>query len=1666
MFRPFLIILLFASPSSAFTVWFNNINQADSTAVPILDNTGTSIEGGLGYVAAGTFSDLPTQITDFDDFQIFGEGQTSFNGVAPGFFDLRRSAPIPEGTTSSPVGERIYVVIGDGDSLSTSTDFAVFDSGLTFGTENLLGLGAIDVNITSNSLTADSLIVGDLLNNVDTGLGLTFEKAIQLTTVRQPLAPVLSPTLKDFYQSEEGEALSVDATPIDGFPSTYTYQWSYNGINYPSSLGGKRPVVTFTGNTIENGSWKVIVTNDAGSTEHTLTYRVFIPEPAPPTLQIGNFYETAQNQPVVVDATPIAGYPINFSYQWYFNGIAIAADKGGQERIFKLLGSTQDNGTWKVVVTNGTGSTERSFEYRLFSDLDGDGLSDYREQNILGTNFELADTDSDGLSDSDEVNGSTNPIVADTDNDGLLDGAELSLTKTDPVVADSDGDGVLDGEDDKDSDGLTNAQEVILYQTNPLLADTDNDGLSDPTEIQLQFDPNIPTSLEDIVTDFSQLRVEYDAVVIDRDSRFVDTDADGITDTRETELGTNASEATTFYLQDAYDFAQVQSLQAGRNQVTNAPEAYNLTPADQYNAVVADRDSRFVDTDSDGITDIKEVELETDIEEETIFYLKEAYDNAVIDSRTAGRSDVTSQPSSYNLTLTSQYNAIVADRDSRFVDSDSDGITDVKEAELNTNTEQVTIFYLKDAYDFAVNTSRISGQTDVTSNPQNFELTSLAAFNQVVTERDSRFIDTDGDGLTDRKESELFSDISEETTYYLQDSYDTAVANSRDSALLEVLSNPQNYKLKTEDAYNLVLAQRNSRFEDTDQDGITNIKEIERGTNPNEGTVFFLENAELDDAVTAARQVGRNDVMVFPLGYGLVSLDDYNSIIAERDERFLDSDGDGLTDFKEAELETSPLLETAYFLRSAYNTAVDEAREKGRSEIIESPQNFNLTTLEAFNAVISERDARPTPETYASAIAERDARFSDSDGDGITDLKEEELASNPNLETSFFLEEDQQATLQESRIAGQNDVLSNPQNFDLTTRAAFNLIAAQRDDRFLDSDGDGLTDDKEGELGTDATTQTSFYLENAFNNLFTDAKGAALEEVLSNLQNFGLTTKQAYDIVVEQRDSRFLDSDGDGLTDGKESELATDPSERTNFYLDAAYENIIAESLKNGRDEVTTNPQNFNLTTNTAYNALLAQRNERFLDSDGDGLTDLIEEDLETDPNVKTIFSINPGPLNFVFAQAQTNNEEAQATSDKPDFALATTEGTQFTDSDLDGITDAKEEELNTDPKTKTVFYLQNAFDNALSTSREAGRNDVTANPQNYELTPNAAYATLIAERDARFIDSDGDGITDKKEDELNSNASEETTFYLQDAYDSGLVNARQSGQMEVITNPQVYNFKTQEAYDLVISQRDARFIDSDGDGLTDDIESELETNSQEETVFYLQSALESAVTTAKIQGRDEVTTNPSNYDLTSQSLYNMVIAQRDSRPTEAAYQEIVAQRDERFVDSDSDGITDNKEAELSSNPQKATTFYLEGAYQDAVLNGRITGRDDVTRNPLDFGLTTLNAYNIVAAQRDLRPTTAAYNSILAQRDSRPTREEFNTVIQERDGRPTIGEIRDARLGSVVLQRNIGDNSVQLRFSIEETDDFKSWTKRDGTNEISIPLENDKKFYRFALENE
>jgi hypothetical protein len=171
------------SGASAYTVSFLNVAAADNTAVPVLDNTGAPIALGSGYVAAGTFTAVPGSVDDVRSlFTAFGDGNTAFSnsiGVG-GFFDGNRSAPIPAGTTDVPVGASVFLVIGDGSDLASSTDFAVYDPGLVFGTENAVGAGALDIIIDSDALTADSLVYGTLVQNVDTGIGVVFDEGIQI----------------------------------------------------------------------------------------------------------------------------------------------------------------------------------------------------------------------------------------------------------------------------------------------------------------------------------------------------------------------------------------------------------------------------------------------------------------------------------------------------------------------------------------------------------------------------------------------------------------------------------------------------------------------------------------------------------------------------------------------------------------------------------------------------------------------------------------------------------------------------------------------------------------------------------------------------------------------------------------------------------------------------------------------------------------------------------------------------------------------------------------------------------------------------------------------------------------------------------------------------------------------------------------------------------------------------------------------------------------------------------------------------------------------------------------------------------------------------------------------------------------------------------------------
>lgn len=104
-------------------------------------------------------------------------------------------------------------------------------------------------------------------------------------------------------------------------------------------------------------------------------------------------------------------------------------------------------------------------------------------------------------------------LTNDTDEDGIPDFMEMQLFLTDPFKKDSDENGTDDGYEDADEDGLTNLQEIAI-SLNPVLKDTDGDGLTDGDELnKYSTNPFDPDSDKDGATDKWELDNGYDPKV-------------------------------------------------------------------------------------------------------------------------------------------------------------------------------------------------------------------------------------------------------------------------------------------------------------------------------------------------------------------------------------------------------------------------------------------------------------------------------------------------------------------------------------------------------------------------------------------------------------------------------------------------------------------------------------------------------------------------------------------------------------------------------------------------------------------------------------------------------------------------------------------------------------------------------------------------------------------------------------------------------------------------------------------------------------------------------------------------------------------------------------------------------------------------------------------------
>jgi len=145
------------------------------------------------------------------------------------------------------------------------------------------------------------------------------------------------------------------------------------------------------------------------------------------------------------------------------------------------------------------------------TDNDADGLSNYAEYHVYGTNLSDPDTDGDGLSDGDEILvHQTDPLSwdNDTDEDGWYWFQDCN--DTDPLInpgmidtLDGIDNNCQDGADedylfsDSDGDGIRDLTEFHTTHTDPFHPDTDGDGLSDGEELYETFTDPLSADLDE-----------------------------------------------------------------------------------------------------------------------------------------------------------------------------------------------------------------------------------------------------------------------------------------------------------------------------------------------------------------------------------------------------------------------------------------------------------------------------------------------------------------------------------------------------------------------------------------------------------------------------------------------------------------------------------------------------------------------------------------------------------------------------------------------------------------------------------------------------------------------------------------------------------------------------------------------------------------------------------------------------------------------------------------------------------------------------------------------------------------------------------------------------------------------------------------------------------------
>ena len=963
-----------------------------------------------------------------------------------------------------------------------------------------------------------------------------------------------------------------------------------------------------------------------------------------------------------------------------------------------------------------------------------------------GTNYQMTDTDDDGLTDEYEIGIGTDPNNPDSDFDTLPDGAETNTgiyvnnenTGTDPLSADTDNDGLEDDDEilcrlftltgkfcshpldsDTDNDGVTDGDEYSLYDTSPIDNDSDDDGLTDGLELGIS-DPNIfdwefnsnSCSTKDgsnLYTSCSETWQPDEDELTTTDPRNADSDGDGIDDGDEDKNGNGK-------LDDGETAPELEDTDGGGR--TDFEELFTDS-TDPRNT-----DDDIGDSDGDGLFDHREEEIGTDP------------DN--VDSDGDGINDGDE--------------VLIYFTDPLLEDTDSDGLSDFREITglgfcdwVSPKTGVLCDYNEDGVRDENDSTDPLVADTDGGGTVDGLEvdLDSTNPLNNNTDDIPADERDTDGDGLTDIVESNIYNTD--------MNNNDTDGDGLLDGD--EVNNHGTNPDRKDSDGdglsdYDEIITHLTDPLtRDSDEDGLEDGEEVnDYESNPN---VADSDGDGLDDG-DEVYIYDSNPILVDSDGDGLGDGSEINNYGTQPGNN--DTDGDGIEDGDEI---------TTYFTNATNSDSDNDGLTDG-NEIFNHNTNPNSNDTDSDGLLDKwELDGVFPDCTWMNPTTEvvcdfnNDGVVNENDGTNPTSSDTDGGAVGDGVE--IYVDE------------------SNP------------LDASDDDTNDLDQDGDGLTDGEEFVLGTD--------------KLDPDTDGDGLDDghEVNNLTSNPLNAdtdgdglEDGDEVNIYFSNLTLEDSDGDGLSDGSEvNTYITNPTnndtdgdglddgeEVNNYETNPTLEDTDGDGLNDGEEinEYLTEPLNVDsdgdgLSDGDEVN--IYDSNPNVQDTDGDGLDDGEEiNDYSSDPT--SLDSDDDGlgdgiEVNNYGTEPGNNDTDGDGLNDGHEIGIGT--NPNDTDSDDDGLNDGNEVHIfGSDPLEKDTDgdgledYNETAVHNTSPTSTDTDGDELndyveintyTTNPINDDTDDDGLadgeeindYSTEPTDPD-----SDNDGLNDGDEIDIGTN--------------------------------------------------------------------------------------------------------------------------------------------------------------------------------------------------------------------------------------------------------------------------------------------------------------------------